>query len=201
VSESMTKGSGVAQGATLSDSAIGCVYRSDDALDAATEQLLGLGLTADTLHVGASDAGRAQTVALRTGIRADVEPEDPLRALVDVATEGTARAAVDRAGVAGAIIGAVAGLGLSFTKVGSAIPVMHGALVVANMGLYFVLGAIVGSVLGAALTPQPSTHVGFRLIDGMQEGNYALIVVAPRERHDELQAVLEAAGGTGITRV
>jgi hypothetical protein len=201
VSESMTRGSGQAQGTTLSDSAIGCVYRSDDALDAATAQLLGLGLTADTLHVGASDVARAQTAALRTGIRADVEPEDPLRGLVDVATEFGARAAVDRAGVAGAIIGALAGLGLSLTPMGSAIAVTHGALAIANIGFYFVLGAIVGSVLGAALTPQPSTHVGFRLIDGMNDGSYALVVVSPRERHDELQAVLEAAGGTGITRV
>ncbi len=200
MSESMRTDSGPAQPGTLSG-AIGCVYRNDDALDAAALQLLSLGVAADALHVGAADAPRAQSLAQRNGIRADIAPDDPLRSLVDAATEDATRATIDRSGIRGALIGALVGLAIGFTSVGSSIAVTHAAIPFANVALFFVLGAIAGSVLGGALAPQPSTHLGFRLIDGMQEGACALVVVAPRERHDELQAVLEAAGGTGITRV
>jgi len=186
---------------TLSESAIGCVYRSDDTLDAAVVQVLALGVDAEALHIGASDARRAQAVAQRHGIHADVHPDDPLADLVALGRNGSARAAIDQSGMIGALIGACSGIAISFTSVGALIPVPHAALQLANAGFYFVLGAVVGSVLGAALGPQASTHAGFRLIDGMQEGAYALIVVAPQNRHDELQKVLEAAGGTGITRV
>jgi hypothetical protein len=201
LSELIQRGSGDTRQATLSENAIGCIYRSDDALDAAVTQLLGLGLPADSLHLGAREEDRAVTVAQRTGIRADVHPDDPLQDLVMPGREGAVRSAIDRAGMIGALLGACAGIVLSFTPVGRLIPVPHAALQLANAGLYFVLGAIVGSVLGAALGPQQSTHLGFRLIDGMQEGAYALIVVAPTSRHDELQRVLEATGGSGITRV
>ena len=186
---------------TLSESAIGCIYRSDDALDAAATRLLTLGIAADAIHVGASDAQRTQAAAQRHGIHADVHPDDPLADIVNLDRNNTARAAVDRWGMIGALIGACSGLALSFTSAGALIHLAHPALQLANVGFYFVLGAIVGSVLGAALGPQASTHAGFRLIDGMQEGAYALIVVAPHSRHDELQKILEAAGGTGTTRV
>jgi hypothetical protein len=186
---------------TLSESAIGCVYRNDAAFDAAATQLLTFGIAADALHVGSSDAQRAQAAAQRHGIRADVHADDPLADIVTLDRDDTARAAVDRWGIIGALIGACSGVALSFTPAGALIHVPHPALQLANVGFYFVVGAIVGSVLGAALGPQASTHAGFRLIDGMQEGAYALIVVAPHSRHDELQKILEAAGGTGMTRV
>jgi hypothetical protein len=177
------------------------VYRSNDTLDAATAQLLALGVAADALHVGALDAQRAQAAAKRHGIHADVHPDDPLSDIGSLDRNGNARAAVDRSGMIGGLIGACCGIAISFTPAGALIPVPHAALPLANAGFYFAIGAIAGSVLGAALGPQTSTHAGFRLIDGMQEGAYALIVVAPHSRHDELQKVLETAGGTETTRV
>jgi hypothetical protein len=185
----------------LDQGAVGCVYGSDEALDAAANRLLSLGLAADALHVGAADSQRAHATAQRIGIRADVLPDDPLQHILAAGQNGDARSALDRAGMIGGLVGAAAGVAISFTPAGSVLFVPPAAHVLANVGLYFVLGAIVGSVLGAALAPQPSTHAGFRLIDGMQEGSYALIVVAPRRRLDELQHILQASGGTGITRV
>lgn len=201
MSELMGHDSSQAPQTTLSESAIGCVYRSDETLDAAATQLVALGIAPGAIHIGAAEAQRAQAAATRHGARADVDPDDPLADIVTLDRGNSARAAVDRAGMIGALIGASAGIAISFTPVGALIPVPHAALPLANVGFYFVVGAIAGSVLGAALGPQASTHAGFRLIDGMQEGAYALIVVAPHSRHDELQKLLEAAGGTGTTRV
>lgn len=180
--------------------AIGCIYRDEEGLDAAVARALSFGVAADALHVGATDTQRAQAAAQRNGIRADVQADDPLRNLVPLDLDETARGAVDRAGILGAALGAAAGVAISLTPVGGLVAVPHDARMLANIGLYLALGAIVGSVLGAAFAPQPSTHAGFRLIDGMQDGALALIVVAQRNRFDELQRLLEDGGGTGITR-
>ncbi|HEV2037566.1 MAG TPA: hypothetical protein VGQ96_03080 [Candidatus Eremiobacteraceae bacterium] len=196
----MTRHCGSSAPATLGEGAIGCVYRSDQALDAAAASVLELGLTAGALHLGATDAHRASEAAQRIGIAADIHADDPLSHLAGLADRADTRGAIDRTGIAGAAIGAIAGVALSFTPAGAAV-VANASPMVANTAFSFVLGAIVGSVLGAALGPQPTTHVGFRLIDGMQEGAYVLIVTAVRERLDELQQVMEAAGGTGTTRV
>ena len=201
MSELIGRDSSQAPHTTLSEGFIACIYRSDDTLDAAVAQLLALGVGADALHVGAVDRQRAQAAAQRHGIHADVHPDDPLAGIVSLDRNGSARDAVDRCGMIGGLVGACSGIALSFTAVGPLIPVPHAALLLANAGFYFAIGAVVGSVLGAALGPQASTHAGFRLIDGMQEGAYALIVVAPHSRHEELQKVLELAGGTGTTRV
>ena len=201
VSESMPRASGSRQAPTLGAGAIGCVCRSDQTLDAAAAGLAGLEIAKTQLHLGASDESRALAAAQRLGIAADLQPDDPLGGLVAPGDGSAPRTAIDRAGTFGALLGAAAGAAIAFTPAGRLVSAPQTLLVAANAALYFVLGGIVGSVLGAALAPQPSTHSGFRLIDGMQEGAYALIAVAPRERHDELQRALEGAGATGITRL
>jgi hypothetical protein len=187
--------------ATLDAGAVGCIYRDDEALDAAVAQLRGRGIEAEAVHVGAADGQRAQAAAQRNGILADIVADDPLRDLLPIDQERRARGAMDRAGLLGAALGALAGVMLGLTPAGGLLAVPHEARLLANIALYLVLGAIIGSVLGAAFAPQPSTHVGFRLIDGMQDGALALIVTAPRARLDEVQKALERSGATGITRV
>jgi hypothetical protein len=201
LSGSMTSDFGSGRLATLGAGAVGCIYPHDEALDAAVARLRGCGIENDALHVGAADGQRAQAAAERTGIRADVQADDPLRAMLPLDQEQTARGALDRAGLLGAALGALGGVALGLSPAGGMLAVPPEARLVANIALYLVLGAIVGSVLGAALAPQPSTHVGFRLIDGMQDGAFALIVTAPRARLDEVEKALEDAGGTGITRL
>jgi uncharacterized membrane protein YeaQ/YmgE (transglycosylase-associated protein family) len=180
--------------------AIGCAYRDDALVDAVATQVLGLGFAPHDIHVGAAQLERAQAAAARTGVTGGVDPDDPLKGFIAAGREKNAREMMDRAGVLGGLLGAFAGCALSFTSAGMLVPVAEPERMLANIALYFVLGAIVGSVLGAALSPQPSTLVGFRLIDAMQEGALVLIVCAPRARLDELERVLVKAGGTGVTR-
>jgi hypothetical protein len=201
LSGSMTTDSGSGGPATLGEGAIACTYDRDEALDAAVAQLRADGIEADAFHVGAADGQRAQAAALRHGIRADIIADDPLRDLLPLDQERKARGAVDRAGLLGAALGALAGVALGLTPAGGFLAVPPEARLLASIALYLVLGAIIGSVLGAAFAPQPSTHVGFRLIDGMQEGALALVVTAPRARLDDVQKALERSGGAGITRV
>jgi hypothetical protein len=165
------------------------------------KKLVAAGIDTAALHLGATDSARVHMAAERNGVIADVAPDDPLRNLLLLADEGATRRAVDRAGVVGASIGAVVGAAFGLTPAGHVVIASPSFVVLANAGLFLVIGAIVGSVLGAALGPQPSTHAGFRLIDGMQAGAYALVASVPRERHDELQRLLEATGASGITRV
>jgi hypothetical protein len=108
---------------------------------------------------------------------------------------------MDRGGVIGGAIGAATGCVLAATPAGNIVAAPAHLQLIADAGLFFVLGVIIGSVLGAALAPQPSTHAGFRLIDGMQDGAYALIVIAPAQHHEDLRRALEAAGAAGITSV
>ena len=201
LSESMEPDSGRRRPPTLNEGAIGCIYQSDEALDAAATKLLDLGIEARDIHVGAADDERARQAAQRTGVRADIAADDPLEGLLGHEPGSDARAAMDRGGLIGAVAGALFGIVIGFTPAGAAVAMTRVPLLLANALLYFVLGAIIGSVLAAALAPQPSTHAGFRLIDGMQDGALALIVVAPRDRLDELERAMESAGGSGSTRV
>jgi hypothetical protein len=177
------------------------VCGSDASLDAAVARLVDAAIAKNALHVGALDQLRAQAAADRLGIIADVASDDPLGGLTGIGTQGAARAGMDRGGVIGGTIGAVAGCVLAATPAGNIVAAPAYLHVLADAALYFVVGAIIGSVLGAALAPQPSTHAGFRLIDGMQDGAYALIAIVPAERHRELRQALEAAGAAGITSV
>jgi hypothetical protein len=185
----------------LEGAAIGCIFSSEEMVAKASVELRNRGIAAEDIHIGAADAARAEAAAQANGVPADVHPDDPLQGFAEFGDEGAARRAIDRGGVIGAALGAVAGLILSLTPVGSLVPVPHQAQMLANCLLFFVVGTIVGSILGAALAPQQSTHVGFRLIDGMQDGALALVVVVPRNRLDEVQKILQTVGATGITRI
>lgn len=185
----------------MTPSAIGCTFATEEALTAAVDQLLRAGIAPHDLHVGAVPQERANHLAQRNGVVADLLPDDPFRGMGEYSGEATARRAVDRAGVWGAALGIVAGILLSFTPAGHEIPVPAYLQLLANALLFFVLGLFVGSVLGAALAPQQSAHAGFRLIDGMNEGSLALIVAAPSAKVEDVARVLEACGGLDLTRL
>jgi hypothetical protein len=191
---------GQARTVTLDFGAVACAYRDDAHFDAAAAQVLSLGIAPRDVHAGAAQSERATAAAERNGIAAGIDPEDPLKSFIAAGREKDARETMDRAGVMGGLVGALSGCGLSFTSVGMLVPVPFAGRLLANIALYFVLGAIAGSALGAALSAQPSTQVGFRLIDAMQEGALVLIVYAPRTRLEELERLLATAGGTGLTR-
>ncbi|MBV8164530.1 MAG: hypothetical protein JOZ91_09695 [Candidatus Eremiobacteraeota bacterium] len=187
--------------ATLASGVLGCVCATDATLDGAAQALENAGIQKESLHVGALDPARAIAAAQRLGVAADITSDDPLAGLVAGGDERTSRLRMDRGGVIGGAIGALAGCALGLGPAGSIVASPQNMPVLANAALYFVIGAIIGSVLGAAFAPQPSTHAGFRLIDGMQEGAYALVAVVPADRHAELRRALDAAGAAGITSV
>ena len=200
-SESIPAASVQGLSSTLSASAIGCVCRTEAVLGAAITTVLDAGVPTPSVHVGALDGTAAQSVAKRFGVAADLHADDPLQGLVALPGDDAPRANVDRGGVLGCIVGALAGCAIALTPVGRYVAAPAGMLVLANAALYLVIGGIVGSVLGAALAPQSSTHAGFRLIDGMHEGGYALVALVEHARHDELQRLLESVGAVGITKV
>ncbi len=201
LSESIAANFGQGAPAPLTPRAIGCVFATEAALIEAVEQLLSAGIAPHDVHVGAVPQERANDLAQRNGVVADLLADDPFRGMGEYSGEATARRAVDRAGVWGAALGTVAGILLSFTPAGHEIPVPANLQPLANALLFFVLGLFIGSVLGAALAPQQSAHAGFRLIDGMNEGSLALIVSAPSARVDDVARVLEALGGLDLTRI
>jgi len=156
------------------------------------------GAAPHSIRVGAKDAERAQAIAAMHGARADIAIEDPLAGAPGLATALDQRSRVDRGGLIGAGIGAVAGSivgafpGTRFMAVDPAMTWIADGL------LFFVVGAVAGSVLGGAFGPRLSTHAGFRLVDGMDEGALAVIVECTRDRTTMIRAVFDEAGAHDV---
>jgi hypothetical protein len=153
------------------------------------------------IHVGAATPSRAQEIAQRTGVLADMSPEDPLHGMKGYAGQAAARRAVDNAGVWGAAVGATIGFIIGRTHFGHLVPVAAPLQPLADTLLFFVIGLFGGSILGGAFAPQQSSHAAFRLIDGMHDGSLALVVIAPKTRVEEATRLLQEAGGTGLTQL
>lgn len=153
------------------------------------------------LHAGAADAARLAPLAEQLGLAADLDPEDPLRGLRGLGDESATRRGVDRGGIIGAVLGALSGFALSFTGVAALLPVAANAQRIALIAVMFIVGAIAGSVWGAAFSPQSSSHAGFRLIDGMQDGGFALLALVEPMNAEAAQKVVESHGGGAITRL
>jgi len=180
---------------------LACVFPSEEPLAATVARLQPEFASAGDMGIGAVDRTRAQALGAQLGIRSDIDAADPLGGLPGLSTDSATRNAVDRGGLIGAALGALAGFALSFTPVAALMPVQPSARMLALAAFCFLVGTIAGSVLGAAFAPQSSSHAGFRLIDGMQDGGVVLIVAAPRERGDAVQEILESAGARGLTRL
>src|ERR1700694_1651622 len=180
---------------------LACIFRDEQQLADAVAKLQQASLVTHDMRIGAADQTRAELAATKLGIQSDVDALDPLRGMASLSSESVTRQSVDRAGVIGAAIGVLAGFGLSFTPLAMLMPVERSAQTLALVAFWFVVGAIVGAVLGAAFAAQSSSHAGFRLIDGMQEGGLVLIIAAARDRGDALQEILESSGGSALTRL
>ena len=98
----------------------------------------------------------------------------------------------------GALVGAIAGAALGLLPVGHFIAVDPGWVPLADGLLFFVVGGVSGAVLGGAFGPRLSTHAGFRLIDGMEEGSIDVEVTCLQARSSQTRAVFEAAGAADV---
>jgi hypothetical protein len=201
LSESIDTGLPPPPSPTLAAASIGCVLPSDEACIVVIERLVALGIAPNEIHVGATSTSRAALIAQQTQAIADIAPEDPFRDLPRYSGGDKVRLVVDKAGVWGGLIGAVAGLLIGRQPALNLLPVAPSLEPLASVLFFFVTGLFLGSILGAALAPQQSSHAAFRLIDGMQDGGVALIVGIPPGRQAELTKVLEAAGATGLTQL
>ncbi len=163
--------------------------------------LAALGIPRDALHAGAREQHVAEEFARAAQIAADVLPEDPLGRFGTAHSEGRARRAADRGGVIGAAAGVLAGFLVSLTPAQAVVPVAPPLQRLGDVLLFFVVGLFIGTTLGSALAPQPTSHAAFRLVDAVSEGALVLVVTALAASADEIRTVMEANGGRYVTSV
>jgi hypothetical protein len=180
---------------------IGAAFAGREDVVRAVAGLVALGVPKDALHAGAREQHVADELARVADIAADVQAEDPLGRFATLGNEGRARSAADRGGVIGALVGALAGFLISLTPARGMVPVAAPLQGLGDVLLFFVVGLFVGTTLGSALAPQPTSHAAFRLIDAVSEGALVLVVTAPSGRAEEIRAVMQAHGGRYVTSV
>lgn len=180
---------------------VACVFLSDSDADAALRSLIESGVSAEDILIGSTDPSRAEALAGRTGVRATLDVRDPLAGIGALADERATGAAIDRGGVVGGGIGLVAGAAIGFTSLGAFTPVDVGVRPIADALLLFALGAIAGASLGGAFGPRRSTHVAYRIVDAIDDGNLGMTArIAPALVEASIR-LLQTAGAADIIRV
>ena len=178
----------VVAGLAADDAAVGDLVA---ALRASSEELR-------TIRVGAQDRARAEAIAAAYSIAADVATDDPLAGAPGLGTQADHRVRIDKGGVIGALAGAAIGAALGFLPAGRIVTMAPDQAPLIDGLLFFVAGGISGAVLGGAFGQQLSTHAGFRLIDGMDEGSIAVLVSCARDRSSAIRAIFDANRATDV---
>ena len=159
----------------LGRATVACLATDESAAERIVAALTTAGIEPASLSLCAQDDARARTLAARLAISADRTAEDPLAGAPGLEGPVAQRARADRGALWGALAGIIAGIALGLSPVGQIAQVAPEFAVVADVLFFFVIGIIGGAVLGTAIGPRLSTHVGYRLIDGMQEGSIAIV--------------------------
>lgn len=196
---SMTGNLGRNAAAPLPDGTIGCLYRAETSLQTAILRLREAGVAAHNIHIGGTRQDRTQAVAQSTGVCPDLSSDDPLEGHGGYSPAEGARRVVDRAGLIGGAAGAALGGLLGLTPAGKLLPVSRPLEAMADVLFFAVVGVFAGSIVGASFAPQQSSHAGFRLIDGMQEGALAVVVHVPASNLEMVREILQATGASAIT--
>lgn len=178
---------------------VACALADDATVIAAVHALRAAGIADASVRVGAEDAARAQTLARTLGLVADVDVRDPLAGVAGLAREAESISRTDRGAIAGAVIGIVAAIGLSFTQLRHLVAAPPQYELLASALVLGVVGLACGAVLGTALGPQRSTHAGFRLVDAAEAGDVILLVSVPATAASGARATLEKAGARNAT--
>lgn len=180
---------------------VACYFESDEAADRGARALLAAGIPDASIRIGAVLGERASAIARNLGIGSGVDPSDPLAGVAGLAAELTSRGAIDRGAALGAAVGLAAGVAIGLSPYAAFVPVAPTQRVVADALLLFALGAVAGGAFGNAFGPRRSTHVGYRIVDGMADGGIGMLVSVPSEGADAVAALLEAAGARDLLRV
>ena len=156
------------------------------------------GIVAPSVEVCAADGGRAQAIGERLGIGVGISPDDPLAGAPGLDGPADQRVRSDRGAAWGALWGTAIGVALGLSPFGRIVPVDANLTIVADALFFLIIGIISGAVLGTALGPRLSTHVGYRLIDGMAEGSIAIIARCTRENATAASAAMAQSGATDV---
>jgi hypothetical protein len=182
---------------------VACAFKHRESASAGLRALLDLGIAPEQIGVGAIGSHRsdAQDLAALFGVRSDIDGEDPLAGAPGLASAAQAASSVDRGGLIGGAIGALAGAALSFVP-GLPITAIDPQLrALSCVLLFFILGALAGATLGGAFAPQRSTHAAFRIVDEIEHGGIAVVVSVDRESAGSVVATLTSAAGLHVTCV
>lgn len=177
--------------------AIACTFADDGAAIAAMQRLAASGAVG-AWRVGAADPARAQSIAQAAGAAADLDPADPLAGLGDLVSPASAGTGINMGAAIGGAVGVLGGLAAGETAIASIVPVETSLRPLAATLLFFAVGTAVGAVLGSAFGRRPSTHAGFRLIDGMEAGHVALVGTIEDANVDGAREALAAAGAEDL---
>jgi hypothetical protein len=182
---------------------VACAFKDPAATENAVRELLAAGVGADAIGLGGlgAHAEQARTLATGLGVRADVDPEDPLAGAPGLASASSGSLAIDRGGVLGGLIGAVAGLIVGFIPGIHLIQTDPSNRMLADALLLFIVGALAGATLGGALAPQRSSHAGFRIVDELEHGGLTVVASVDAERAPIAVRLLNDAGGLHVMRV
>jgi hypothetical protein len=153
------------------------------------------------IHVGAADRARAQALAAAHQVQADIAPGDPLAGAPGLGDAAGHRARIDRGGMTGALVGAAVGAAFGMLPIGRFITTIPEQAPLIDGLLFFVAGGISGAVLGGAFGRQLSTHAGFRLIDGMDEGSIAVIVNCAHAQTKQIREIFESERATDVVGI
>lgn len=159
----------------LGRATVASLAADESAAERTIAALIAAGIEAPSLSLCAHDVARARALADRLGVSGDRSAEDPLAGAPGLEGPVEQRARADRGALVGASVGILAGIAFGLSPVGQVAHVEPEFSIVADALFFFVIGIIGGAVLGTAIGPRLSTHVGYRLIDGMQEGSIAII--------------------------
>jgi hypothetical protein len=182
---------------------VACAFKDQAATENAVRELLASGVAADDISLGGlgAHAEHAKTLAAELGVRAGIDPDDPLAGAPGLASADSGAFAIDRGGVIGGLIGAVTGLIVGLFPGIHLVPADPSYRLLASALLLFILGALAGATLGGALAPQRSSHAGFRIVDELEHGGLAVVASLDAARAGDVANMLTAAGGLHVMRV
>jgi hypothetical protein len=182
---------------------VACAVRDRAAVQAALRALFALGVAPSAVGLGAQPSGADDISALAAefGVRADIDPLDPLAGAPGLASAASAAEGINLGGVVGGLMGAVVGLVVAYMPNFTLVETDPHYRVLAAVLLCFVLGALAGATLGSGLSPQRSTHAAYRIADEIEHHGIALVVVADAATADGIVACLTESGGVDTIRI
>ncbi len=160
--------------------------------------IIATGIDAPSVSIFATADDRATSLAGRLGAGIGRSADDPLAGAPGLEGAAEQRARVDRGAAWGAACGLAIGVALGLMPAGRFLSVSPDLMLVADALFFFVIGIVAGAVLGSAFGPRLSTHVGYRLIDGMQEGRIAIVARCARAQADSASSAMTAAGAADV---